>query len=433
MTDIIRLGEAQGQALFTKLSQRAKGIPEEVRQRVRSIVEDVRARGDEALCAYTERFDGVRLTPDMLQVTPREMDEALAQMEPELLAIMERAAANICAFHQKQKQNSWLDMQPGVLLGQKVTPLNRVGLYVPGGRAAYPSTVLMNAIPAKVAGVEQLVMVTPPMKDGKVYANTLAAAKIAGVDKIYKVGGAQAVAALAFGTQTLPKVDKITGPGNIYVAAAKREVYGYVGIDMIAGPSEVLVLADGSARADYVAADLLSQAEHDSMAAAILITTQESLAKAVQKELTRQLALLPRKELAQSSLADYGAVIVAPDMPAAVDAANELAPEHLELAVENPMELLGDIRNAGAIFLGHYTPEPVGDYFAGPNHTLPTSGTARFFSPLSVEDFVKKSSVLYYSQAALKDIYADVARFAKSEGLDAHARSAQIRFEGGEE
>ncbi|MDD4796233.1 MAG: histidinol dehydrogenase [Eubacteriales bacterium] len=432
MTDIIRLGEARGRELFEKLSRRSRGIPEDVRTQVRAIVEDVRARGDQALCAYTEKFDGVRLTPDKLRVTPREMDEALAQIEPELLAVMRRAADNIRAFHEKQKQNSWLDMQPGVLLGQKVTPLDRVGLYVPGGQAAYPSTVLMNALPAKVAGVGELVMVTPPMKDASVYANTLAAAKIAGVDTIYKVGGAQAVAALAFGTQTLPRVDKITGPGNIYVAAAKREVYGYVGIDMIAGPSEVLVLADSSARADYVAADLLSQAEHDAMAAAILITTDEGLADAVQRELARQLTRLPRRELAQSALDGYGAIILAPDMAAAVAAANELSPEHLELAVENPLDLLGDIRNAGAIFLGHHTPEPVGDYFAGPNHTLPTSGTARFFSPLSVDDFVKKSSVLYYSRQALQAVYADVARFAQSEGLDAHARSAQIRFEGGE-
>lgn len=429
MIKMIALGDPKGQEHFAALAKRARGIPDDIRRRAKAIVDDVQSRGDQALCDYTREYDWPQAAPEKLRVQPDEIEQALKQVGPGLLEVMRRSAENIRQFHEKQKQNSWMDMQPGRILGQKVTPLASVGLYVPGGQAAYPSTVLMNAIPAKVAGVRNIRMATPPDARGSVYPPTLAAAHVAGVKEIYKVGGAQAIAAMAFGTQTIARVDKITGPGNIYVAAAKREVYGYVGIDMIAGPSEVLVLADSSARADYVAADLLSQAEHDAMAAAVLVTTDGDLARKVALELERQLEQMSRRDIARRSIDDYGAIIVAGSMAEAVAVANELAPEHLELAVENPLEMLGMIENAGAIFMGHYTPEPVGDYMAGPNHTLPTSGTARFFSPLSVDDFVKKSSVLCYSRAELANIYQDVAAFATSEGLDGHARSATIRFE----
>ena len=416
-------------ALLQKLAGRQRGIPEDVRQKAAAIVEDVRRRGDDALLQYTERFDGIAIRPEAMIVTEVEISAAMKAVPADVLAAMERAARNIRAFHQKQVQQSWLDMAEGAALGQKLTPLARAGVYVPGGRAAYPSSVLMNVIPARVAGVGEIIMATPPGKDGGVYANTLAAARIAGVDKIYKMGGAQAVAALAFGTETVPRVDKVTGPGNIWVAAAKREVFGFCGIDSIAGPSEVLVIADAKADARYAAADLLAQAEHDPMASAMLVTDSRELAEKVIAELGKQLDRLSRRECAEQSLKDFGAVLLVRSMADAVALANDLAPEHLELLVEEPMLWLGSIQNAGAIFIGASSPEPLGDYMAGPNHILPTGGTARFFSPLSVDDFVKKSSVIYYSRERLKEIYQDIAAFANSEGLDAHARSAAIRFE----
>lgn len=429
MTGITDLTGGNRAALLAKLNGRERGIPQDVRQAAAAIVDDVRRRGDTALLEYTARYDGVTMRADELLVTQAEIDAATSAVPPDVIKVMERAAVNIRAFHQRQVQQSWLDMGEGKALGQKITPLARVGVYVPGGRAAYPSSVLMNVLPAKVAGVGEIVMATPPMKDGTVYANTLAAAKIAGVDKIYKMGGAQAVTAMAFGTETVPRVDKITGPGNIWVTAAKREVFGYCGIDMTAGPSEVLIVADGSANARYAAADMLAQAEHDPMASAMLITDSLAVAERVITELDKQLAVLNRKEVAAQSLADYGAVILVSSLDEAVSLANELAPEHLELLVEEPLKWLGAIKNAGAIFLGSCSPEPLGDYMAGPNHVLPTGGTARFFSPLSVDDFVKKSSVIYYSKDTLRGIYQDIAAFAASEGLDAHAKSALIRFE----
>ena len=399
---------------------------------VKQIIAEVRARGDEALLEYTRRFDCPDMTAQGLRVTQDEIESAYAQVDEKLLKAMRRSAANVRAFHEKQKQKTWLDVQKGRTLGQLIRPIASAGVYVPGGTAAYPSSVLMNVLPAKVAGVGRIVMVTPAGKDGSICPLTLVSAHEAGVDEIYKVGGAQAIAALAFGTESIPKVDKITGPGNIYVALAKREVFGFVGIDMIAGPSEVLVLADGSASPAYVAADLLSQAEHDALAAPILITDSEDLARAVAGELDKQLAALPRNEIATAALQNHGGLIVTPDMEEAVRLANDIAPEHLELLVQNPFELLGSIENAGAIFLGENAPEPLGDYFAGPNHVLPTSGTARFFSPLSVDDFIKKSSIISYSREALREVYEDIAIFAEAEGLSAHARSALIRFEGEE-
>jgi histidinol dehydrogenase len=429
MIGITDLTGANRDALLAKLAGRERGIPENVRKTVAAIVDDVHKRGDTALLEYTARFDSVSMQARQMLVTKAEIDAAFAAVPQEVVRAMERAAENIQVFHSRQVQQSWLDMGNGSALGQKITPLGRVGVYVPGGRAAYPSSVLMNVIPAKVAGVGEVVMATPPMKDGSVYANTLVAARIAGVDRIYKMGGAQAVAALAFGTETVPRVDKITGPGNIYVAAAKREVFGYCGIDMIAGPSEVLIVADGSANPRYAAADMLAQAEHDPMASALLITDSRDLAGQVIAELERQLAGLNRKDVASSSLRDYGAVILSGSLAEAISLANELAPEHMELLVTEPLKWLGAVKNAGAIFLGPASPEPLGDYMAGPNHVLPTGGTARFFSPLSVDDFVKKSSVIYYSKEMLRDVYQDIALFAKSEGLDAHAKSALIRFE----
>ncbi len=417
--------------LLQKLAGRERGIPEDVRKAAAAIVYDVRTRGDMALLEYTKRYDGVKLEAKGLLVTEQEIEEATKTVPVDVLAAMERAAENIRTFHRRQVQQSWMDFAGGISLGQKITPLARVGVYVPGGRAAYPSSVLMNVIPARVAGVSEIIMATPPMKDGKVYANTLAAAKIAGVDRIYKMGGAQAVAAMAFGTAMVPRVDKITGPGNIWVAAAKREVFGYCGIDMIAGPSEVLVVADESANACFAAADMLAQAEHDPMASAILVTCSRGVAEKVNEELDRQVKLLGRCETACQSIAGYGAILLTGTLEEAIDLANELAPEHLELLVEEPMRWLGAIRNAGAIFLGAMSPEPLGDYMAGPNHVLPTGGTARFSSPLSVDDFVKKSSVIYCTKEKLREVYQDVAVFAESEGLDAHANSARIRFEEG--
>ena len=395
---------------------------------VDGIIADVRARGDEALKDYALKFDGAVI--ESLQVTQEEIDEAFAGMDPYFLETLRQAAANIEAFHRQQvHKNFVVNDKPGIVLGQKYTPIEKAGVYVPGGTAAYPSSVLMNVLPAKVAGVKEIIMVTPPGRDGSVsYPLALVAADLAGVDKIYKVGGAQAVAALAFGTESIPRVDKITGPGNIFVANAKREIFGHVGIDMVAGPSEVLVIADDSANPRYVAADLLSQAEHDPLAAAILVTDSETLAAAVQAEIARQTALLPRRDVIEKSLTAYGTIVVAPTLPDCADIANQIAPEHMELSVADPYGLLPLIENAGAIFLGHYSPEPLGDYLAGPNHVLPTSGTARFFSPLSVDDFVKKSSLICCSRAELERVSEQVMLLARQEGLDAHANAVAIRF-----
>ncbi|MCC3648656.1 histidinol dehydrogenase [Cytobacillus oceanisediminis] len=401
---------------------------EEQRAIVKNIIETVRQNGDQALKEYTEKFDGISL--DELKVPQAEIGEALSQVDGKILEIIKEAAENIRSFHEKQLRPSWMTTEEnGTVLGQKITPLDSVGLYVPGGTAAYPSSVLMNVIPAKVAGVKRIVITSPPdKKTGKLPPAVLAAAHIAGAEEIYKVGGAQAIAALAYGTESIRPVDKITGPGNIYVALAKREVFGDVDIDMIAGPSEIAILADETAQPDEAAADLLSQAEHDPMACAVLVTPSSALAEAVSAEVERQLADLPRQEIAAQSIRNYGAIYVTESMDEAVETVNSLAPEHLEILTENPMELLGRIRHAGAIFLGRFSPEPVGDYFAGPNHVLPTNGTARFSSPLNVEDFQKKSSILLYSEKALKDNAEKIASFARLEGLEAHARSIETRL-----
>lgn len=397
---------------------------------VAQILEEVREKGDEALFAYTERFDGAKLSGETVLVTEEEIREAYQNVPEQLVAVIRRALKNIEEYHAKQKQYSWFDSKPdGTILGQKVTPLKRVGVYVPGGKAAYPSSVLMNILPAKVAGVEEILMVTPPGKDGKVTPTTLVAAHEAGATAIYKVGGAQAVAALAYGTESIPKVDKIVGPGNIYVALAKKAVYGHVSIDAIAGPSEILVIADETADPRYVAADLLSQAEHDELASAILVTTSQELAEAVSREVEQFLTVLSRAEIIRKSLDNYGYILVADIMDEAVEIANEIASEHLEIQTRNPYEVMTKIRNAGAIFLGPYASEPLGDYFAGPNHVLPTNGTAKFFSPLSVDDFIKKSSIIAYSREALQAVHEDVETFAKAEGLTAHANSIHVRFE----
>ena len=396
---------------------------------VDAIIADVRARGDDALRDYAKKFDGADL--DALEVTPAEMEEALAVTEPDFLETLRMAAANIEAFHRRQLHDNFvITEQDGVLLGQKYTPVERAGVYVPGGTAAYPSTVLMDVIPAKVAGVPEIVMTTPAGKDGKVNPAILAAASVAGVTRIFKTGGAQAVAALAYGTQSIPAVDKIVGPGNVYVATAKRKVYGKVGIDMIAGPSEILVLADGGCNPAWVAADLLSQAEHDKLASPVLVTDSEELAEAVQAELEVQIPQLPRAAIARASVDDNGKIIVCQDLAKAIEVCNIIAPEHLEVCVEDPFAVLGKIKNAGSIFLGRNVPEALGDYFAGPNHTLPTSGTARFSSPLGVDDFVKRSSFIYYTREALGAVKDRIASFAEKEGLHAHARSVTIRYEG---
>ena len=397
---------------------------------VNEIVEAVRANGDAAVFEYTKKFDGADLNGNNIRVTQDEIDEAYRQIEPDVLDVIRKAIVNIRTYHEKQRQYSWFDSKPdGTILGQKVTPLTRVGVYVPGGKAAYPSSVLMNILPAKVAGVEQIIMVTPPGKDGKVNPGTLVAANEAGADVVYKVGGAQAVAALAFGTETIPKVDKIVGPGNIFVALAKKAVYGYVSIDSIAGPSEILVIADETANPRYVAADLLSQAEHDELASAILVTTSETLADQVSEEVDAFVKKLSRKEILEKSLDNYGYILIAENLNQAVDIANEIASEHLEIVTKNPFEVMTQIKNAGAIFLGEYSSEPLGDYFAGPNHVLPTNGTAKFFSPLSVDDFIKKSSIIYYSRQALEPVKDDIIKFAESEFLTAHATSIKVRFE----
>ena len=394
---------------------------------VREIIARVRSEGDAALYAYGERFDRVRL--DALEVTREEIDAATADVEEEFLDILGRAKENIELFHSRQVRNGFMIEKDGVILGQKITPIERVGLYVPGGTAAYPSSVLMNAIPAKLAGCPMIVMVTPPGKDGRIPSAILAAASIAGVDRIFKVGGAQAVAALAYGTETVPRVDKIVGPGNMFVAEAKRQVYGQVAIDMIAGPSEILIVADGTCDPDVLAADMLSQAEHDRMASAVLVTDDRPLAEGVRDALERRIPRLLRSNIARASIDDHGKIILTKDIPSAIEMANALAPEHLELCLDNPFDYLPRIKNAGSIFLGKYCPEALGDYFAGPNHTLPTSGTARFSSPLSVDDFVKKSQYTYYTAPALAAVAADVAYFARKEGLTAHAESAEVRGE----
>ena len=401
---------------------------------VDDILKKVRAEGDSAVFAYTKEFDKVEITADTVRVTEDEIREAYDAVDPSLVEVIRKALVNIRSYHEKQKQNSWFSStEDGTMLGQKVTPLKRVGVYVPGGKAVYPSSVLMNIVPAKVAGVDQIIMTTPPGKDGKVCPTTLVAAKEAGADEVYKVGGAQAVGALAYGTESIPKVDKIVGPGNIFVALAKKAVYGYVSIDSIAGPSEILVLADETANPRYVAADLLSQAEHDELASAILITTSRELAEKVSSEVEEFVKVLSRKEIIQKSLDNFGYILIAEDMDEAVEAANEIASEHMEIVTRNPFEIMMKVRNAGAIFIGEYSSEPLGDYFAGPNHVLPTSGTARFFSPLSVDDFIKKSSIVYYSREALGKIHKDIEQFAKAEQLTAHANSVAVRFENEEE
>ncbi len=427
---VITLDENSKKNLLDELLKRSPNHYGEYADRVNAILEDVKENGDKALFAYTERFDGAKIDAGSIRVTKEEIEEAYRLVDPALLEVIRKALVNIRSYHEKQKRYSWFDSKPdGTLLGQKITPLATCGVYVPGGKAVYPSSVLMNIVPAKVAGVDRIVMTTPPGKDGKVCANTLVAACEAGADEIYKAGGAQAIAALAYGTESVPKVDKIVGPGNIYVALAKKAVYGFVSIDSIAGPSEILVLADDTANPRYVAADLLSQAEHDEMASAILVTTSRELAEQVQKEIDGFLEKLSRKAILEKSLENYGYILIAEDMEEATAAANEIASEHLEIVTRDPFQVMTKIRNAGAIFIGEYASEPLGDYFAGPNHVLPTNGTAKFFSPLSVDDFIKKSSIVYYSREALEAVHEDIETFAKAEQLTAHANSIAVRFE----
>ena len=427
---IIKITEESRKDILDNLLKRSPSSYGEYEKTVASIVEDVRNRGDEALFSYTRKFDGVELSPESIRVSQKEIDEAYAAVDPQLLDVIRKALVNIRAFHEKQKRNSWFDArEDGTILGQKITPLKRVGVYVPGGKAVYPSSVLMNIVPARVAGVDEIIMTTPPGKDGKISPSTLVAAKEAGVDEIYKAGGAQAIAALAFGTASIPRADKIVGPGNIFVALAKRAVYGHVSIDSIAGPSEILVLADETANERYVAADLLSQAEHDEMASAILVTTSQKLAEAVEKEIEGFLAKLSRRAIIEKSLDSYGYILLADTLQEAIETVNEIASEHLEIVTANPFEVMTKVRNAGAIFLGESSSEPLGDYFAGPNHVLPTNGTARFFSPLNVDDFIKKSSIIYYSRDALREVHEDIIRFARAEQLTAHANSIAVRFE----
>ena len=426
----IKLTKDAVDGLLDNLLKRSPNNYGQYTETVNEIVEGVKSGGDKALFAYTKQFDGADITKDNFIVSKEEIEEAYEAVSPDILEVIRKAIVNIRIYHEKQKQYSWFDSQPnGTILGQKVTPLSKVGVYVPGGKAAYPSSVLMNIIPAKVAGVEQIIMVTPPGKDGKVNPGTLVAANEAGADVVYKVGGAQAVAGLAFGTESLPKVDKIVGPGNIFVALAKKAVYGYVSIDSIAGPSEILVIADETANPRYVAADLLSQAEHDELASAILVTTREALADKVSEEVDAFVQQLSRKDILEKSLENYGYILIAEDLNGAVDIANAIASEHLEIVTKNPFEVMTQIKNAGAIFLGEYSSEPLGDYFAGPNHVLPTNGTAKFFSPLSVDDFIKKSSIIYYSRQALEPVKDDIIKFAESESLTAHANSIRVRFE----
>ena len=427
---ILKLTKETQNNILENLLKRSPNSYGEFESRVNDIIQNVREKRDEAIFEYTLKFDGATINQDNIRVTEEEIKEAYEQVDPKLLDVIRKALVNIRDYHAKQKQYSWFDSdESGIILGQKVTPLKTVGVYVPGGKAVYPSSVLMNVIPAKVAGVSNIIMTTPCGRDGKVYPSTLVAAKEAGVDAIYKVGGAQAIAALAFGTESIPKVDKIVGPGNIYVALAKKAVFGYVNIDSIAGPSEIMVLADETANPRFVAADLLSQAEHDEMASAILVTTSETLAEQVSVEVDKFVATLSRKEIIQKSLDNYGYILVADTMQDAIDTVNEIASEHLELVTKNPFETMTKIRNAGAIFIGEYSSEPLGDYFAGPNHVLPTNGTAKFFSPLGVDDFIKKSSIISYSREALEPVYKDIVQFAECEKLTAHANSIRVRFE----
>lgn len=427
---IIRLDEESRNNILSELLKRDPNNYSAYENTVKEIVDNVRENRDKAVFAYTKQFDRAVLTPETVRVTEEEIQEALSQVDPALLAVMKRAMKNIRSYHEKQRQYSWFDSKPdGTVLGQKVTALSSVGVYVPGGKAAYPSSVLMNIIPAEVAGVPRIVMVTPPDKSGNVNPATLIAAHLAGATEIYKVGGAQAVAALAFGTESIPKVDKIVGPGNIFVALAKKAVYGHVSIDSIAGPSEILVLADETSNPRYVAADLLSQAEHDELASAILVTTSMDLAEKVSEEIDGFVAKLSRKEILEKSLENYGYILVADSLEDAIDTANAIASEHLEIVTKNPFEVMTKIQNAGAIFLGEYSSEPLGDYFAGPNHVLPTNGTAKFFSPLGVDDFIKKSSIIYYSREALELVHQDIEDFAEAEYLTAHANSVRVRFE----
>ncbi len=427
---MVKLTEESRSRLLEDLLKRSPNQYPQYESRVSEIIANIREKGDEALFSYTKAFDKADIGPENVRVTEEEIQEAYTKVDPGLVDVIRKALVNIRSYHEKQKRYSWFDSTPkGTLLGQKVTPLRAVGVYVPGGKAAYPSSVLMNIVPAKVAGVEKIVMTTPCNADGEVNPATLVAAKEAGADEIYRAGGAQAIAALAFGTESIPKVDKIVGPGNIYVALAKKAVYGHVSIDSIAGPSEILVLADETANPRYVAADLLSQAEHDELASAILVTTSEELAKKVSSEIDEFLKTLSRKEIIQKSLDNYGHILIAENLEEAIEAANEIASEHLEIVTRDPFQVMTKIRNAGAIFIGEYSSEPLGDYFAGPNHILPTNGTAKFFSPLSVDDFVKKSSIVYYSREALEEVHEDIIRFAKAEQLTAHANSIQVRFE----
>lgn len=426
---ILKLTEDTRKDILQNLLKRSPNNYGEFEGRVNAIIEEVRNNRDQAVFNYTKQFDGADINAGNILVTEEEIAEAYEQVDTTLLAVIRKSLVNIKKYHEKQVQNSWFTTEEGIILGQKVTALATVGVYVPGGKAVYPSSVLMNVLPAKVAGVDRIVMCTPPGKDGKVYPSTLVAAKEAGVDEIYKVGGAQAIAAMAFGTESVPKVDKIVGPGNIYVALAKKAVFGYVSIDSIAGPSEILVLADETANPRYVAADLLSQAEHDEMASAILITTSQKLAEEVSAEIDQFVAELSRKEIIQKSLDNYGYILVADNMEEAIDTVNAIASEHMEIVTADPFHVMTKIRNAGAIFIGEYSSEPLGDYFAGPNHVLPTNGTAKFFSALSVDDFIKKSSIISYSREALEKVHKDIEQFAECEKLTAHANSIRVRFE----
>ena len=426
----VRLTKESTKDILENLLKRSPNNYGKFEAAVADILANVKEKGDEALFSYTREFDKVEVTPETIRVTEEEIKEAYEAVDASLLEVIRKALVNIRTYHEKQRQNSWFtSTENGTMLGQKITPLDRVGVYVPGGKAVYPSSVLMNIVPAKVAGVPHIVMTTPPGKNGKVNPSTLVAAKEAGADEIYKVGGAQAIGALAYGTSSIPKVDKIVGPGNIFVALAKKAVYGHVSIDSIAGPSEILVLADETANAHYVAADLLSQAEHDEMASAILITTSTELAQNVEKEIEGYLKVLSRKEIISKSLENFGYILIAEDMDEAIEAANEIASEHMEIVTKDAFEVMMKVRNAGAIFIGEYSSEPLGDYFAGPNHVLPTNGTAKFFSALSVDDFIKKSSIVYYSRSALREIHKDIIQFAASEQLTAHANSIAVRFE----
>lgn len=426
---ILKLTEDARKDILQNLLKRSPNNYGEFEGRVNAIIEEVRNNRDQAVFNYTKQFDGADINAGNILVTEEEIAEAYEQVDTTLLAVIRKSLVNIKKYHEKQVQNSWFTTEDGIILGQKVTALATVGVYVPGGKAVYPSSVLMNVLPAKVAGVDRIVMCTPPGKDGKVYPSTLVAAKEAGVDEIYKVGGAQAIAAMAFGTESVPKIDKIVGPGNIYVALAKKAVFGYVSIDSIAGPSEILVLADETANPRYVAADLLSQAEHDEMASAILITTSPKLAEEVSAEIDQFVAELSRKEIIQKSLDNYGYILVADNMEEAIDTVNAIASEHMEIVTADPFHVMTKIRNAGAIFIGEYSSEPLGDYFAGPNHVLPTNGTAKFFSALSVDDFIKKSSIISYSREALEKVHKDIEQFAECEKLTAHANSIRVRFE----